>query len=106
MNLENIKDKEIVEMAGNGTAKSQGAQAEMTRRLKNAVEKFDKNSHRLSTAQIALSFVLFFVAFIQVVVSVLLISTRPLVVIIIYIVVALSIVCAFIMAFREFMTKK
>lgn len=105
MDYKNKTDEELVYEAGRARPMD-SAPVEMMRRLKNAIEKFDKNSHRLSTAQIVLSFVLLFVAFIQVVVSVLLISIHPLVVIIIYIVVALSIVCAFIMAFRAFMTKK
>jgi hypothetical protein len=71
MNLQGKTDLEIVETAGGGVGTgSQGAQAEMMRRLKDSIEKLDQSTSNFSRALFALSLLLFIVAILQLFISI------------------------------------
>lgn len=67
-------DEELIKDADGGgggvESRSRGAQAEMMRRLKNAIEKFDKTTTHHNRSLIALTLILIVVALVQLVTTI------------------------------------
>lgn len=70
MDIKDEKDEELVNYSLGGDDYSNAAQIEMMRRLKNAIENLDKNTKNYSGKLIDLTILLFFIALIQVVISI------------------------------------
>ncbi len=83
MEFKNKKDEELVNLASEtviGTTsglKSQGAQVEMMRRLKDSIEKFDGNTTRWSRVLTFVTIALLIIAIIQLVISIFLSGINP-----------------------------
>ena len=69
-NCQSKTDEELVNYCAEGMVYANAAQVEMMRRLKNAIENLDKNTKIYSGKLIDLTILLFFVALIQVLVSI------------------------------------
>jgi uncharacterized membrane protein len=74
MDIKNETDEELVNYSLGGNDYSNAAQIEMMRRLKNTIQDLDKNTVRYSRRLIDLTILLFFVALIQVLISLMAVS--------------------------------